>query len=198
MNITGTDQFPGLIRSTGAAVAEANIRSSAAMNEIWGSFLSSWLGAMPTESSMTDSQPVGSFLAEVHAAIMGLGAAKIHAKVSARTSTESTEVKRLLASLALNYGSTGLVGGLGLDYGAVDTRGTVAEAAIEIDAENLALGAEGWGQVGSIITDSLLEDGRKQIALAILTAELHRYLGTDQDPEVLALLPESVKVKYDG
>ena len=195
MNITGTDQFPGLIKETGSAVAEANVKSSAAMNTIWASFLESWLIAAKELGFTGDQQ--GAFLAEVHAAIMGLGAAKVHAKVSARTSTESTEVKRLLASLALSYGGADLAGSLGFDYGTVGTRGVVAEAAIEVDAENLALGAEGWSKVGSIITDSALEDGQKQIALAILTAELHKYLGDDQKPGVLDLLPEPVRAKYE-
>jgi len=34
------------------------------------------------------------------------------------------------------------------------------------------------------------------VSLALLTAELNRYLGHDQEPGVLALLPEPVRAKY--
>ena len=194
MNITGTGQFPGLIKETGSAVAEANVKSSAAMNTIWASFLESWLIAAKELGFTGDQQ--GAFLAEVHAAIMGLGAAKVHAKVSARTSTESSQVRRLLLSLALNYSSGALGGAFGADFADIDTRGVVAEAGIEIDAENLALNADGWAQVGSVITDSALTPAQKKVSLALLTAELNRYLGHDQEPGVLALLPEPVRAKY--
>ena len=193
-NITGTDQFGKIISDTGVNVANANITSAAKALEIWNGFIAGWLTLKADAGFMTNSPAdfnEGVLLTQIFKEIMALGAAKVKAHVSARTSTESAEVRRLLISLSAQYAGT-FGGAFGADYGTIDTRGVIAEAGIEVEAENLTLGAMAFSETGNIIDGSVLNDNQKLLAVSLLTAVLNKYLGLNANTGITSLLPEPV------